>query len=111
MPLKTRITDVRHNAETGCFEADVTLIDGTDSFTYAVEHRAPIDAETSQITAALTARARTKHRPSECTLTRRRLSRAMPDDARDLAKSILSSQPSYLDRILGREGGSTMRGA
>ncbi|MGK7661348.1 hypothetical protein ACSQ8I_09355 [Marinovum sp. E06] len=73
MPFKTRITDARHNAETGCFEAHVTLMEGTESFTYSVECPAPIDSDTDEVQAALVARARRRHRPAECRLVRRRV--------------------------------------
>lgn len=102
MPMKTRITDVRHNAETGCFEADVTLMDGLDSFTYSVDHPAPIQTEVDVIKAELAARARAQHFPSGCTLTRRRMDRAMPNRTSDVATDILLSQPNYLEQILGR---------
>lgn len=102
MPMKTRITDVRHNAETGCFEANVTLLDGLDSFTYAVELPAPIQTEVDVIKAELARRARAQHTPSSCTLTRRRVDWAMPDRTRDVATDILLSQPDYLEQILAR---------
>lgn len=111
MPLKTRITNVRHTAETGCFEADVTVIDGTDCFTYAVEYSAPIDTDTSLICAALSAQARARHRPASCTLTRRRLSESLGTGPEDIAKRILCSHPNYLDQILGRQAGGTLREA
>lgn len=102
MPMKTRITDVRHNAETGCFEANVTLIDGLDSFTYAVNVSAPIWTEVDVIKAELAAQARAQHLPSSCALTRRRVDRAMPNRTSDVATDILLSQPNYLEQILGR---------
>lgn len=111
MALKTRITNVRHSAESGCFEADVTVIDGTDDFTYAVEYAAPIDADTSQVCAALSARARVHHMPERCNLTRRRLDRRQPADTGDIASGILFSRPNYLDRILGRQADGAMREA
>lgn len=111
MPLKTRITNVRHTAETGCFEADVTVIDGTDFFTYAVEHSAPIDTDTSLICAALSAQARAKHQPASCTLTRRRVSENLAAGSEDIANRILRSHPNYLEQILGRQAGGAMREA
>lgn len=100
--MKSRISNVRHDAETGCFEAEVTLIDGTDSFTYSVAVPAPITAEVNQIMGALDARARTQHSPSRCTLTRSRASADHNDHPRDVATNILFSQPNYLQNILGR---------
>ncbi|TNF20793.1 MAG: hypothetical protein EP318_09310 [Rhodobacteraceae bacterium] len=111
MPLKTRITNVRHCAETGCFEADVTVIDGTDCFTYAVAHSAPIDTDTSLICAALSAQARAQHQPASCTLTRRRVSESLAAGSGDIAKDILFSRPNYLEQILGRQAGGAMREA
>ncbi|WP_417525130.1 hypothetical protein [Marinovum sp.] len=102
MPIKTRITDARHNAETGCFEAYVTLIDGTESYTYEVECPAPIDRAADEVQAALIARARREHRPAECTLTKRRVALPMPDRHEDIAQRILAARPNYLEQILTR---------
>ena len=98
MPLKTRITDVRHDAETGCFHAHVTLIDGTDCYTYSVDYAAPIDIETSQITAGLTAAARRMHDPETCTLTRSRVE----ESPADVASHVFQRQPNYLGQIIDR---------
>lgn len=102
MPMKTRITDVRHNAETGCFEANVTLLDGLDSFTYSIEIKAPIWTEVDVIKSRLAAKARAQHLPSGCDLTRRRVEQAMPNRTSDVANDILLSHPNYLEQILGR---------
>lgn len=97
MPLKTRITDVRHDAETGCFHAHVTLIDGTDHYTYSVDHAAPIDTEISQVSAGLTAAARRMHAPDTCTLTRSRAT-----ETPDVAAHVFQRQPNYLGQIIDR---------
>ncbi|WP_323767200.1 hypothetical protein [Marinovum sp.] len=102
MPFKTRITDARHNAETGCFEAHVTLMEGTDSFTYSVEVPAPIDQDTNEVQAALVTQARRIHRPGDCTLTKRRVAMALPDRQEDIAKRILFSRPNFLEQMLTR---------
>ncbi len=100
MPLKTRITDVRHNAGSGRFEANVTLIEGTESYTYSCEVTAPISAEVDQVKAALDAKAKAQHCPSRCALTRRRVDKAIPNRTSDVASHILFSQPNYLEQIL-----------
>lgn len=102
MPFKTRITDARHNAETGCFEAYVTLMEGTDSFTYSVECPAPIDRAPDEVQAALVAQARRMHRPGDCTLTRRRVAKPLPDRQADIAQRILCARPNFLEQILTR---------
>ena len=102
MPFKTRITDARHNAETGCFEAHVTLMEGTESFTYSVECPAPIDSDTDEVQAALVARARRRHRPAECRLVRPRVAPPLPDRQEDISRRILDAQPNYLEHILTR---------
>ncbi|MGY3438202.1 MULTISPECIES: hypothetical protein [unclassified Marinovum] len=102
MPFKTRITDAHHNAETGCFEAHVTLMEGTDSFTYTVEVPAPIDRDYDEVKAALITAARRVHRPGDCTLTKRRVEEALPDRHEDIANRILFARPNFLEQILVR---------
>ncbi len=102
MPFKTRISDPRHNAETGCFEAHVTLMEGTESFTYSVTCAAPIDRDAQEVRAALEAQARRQHRPDACRLTRRRLATPLPHRRDDIAARLAASEPRFLDRLLAR---------
>lgn len=102
MQLKTRITDVRHNAETGSFEAQVTLMDATNRFTYSIDYPAPIDTDPDVIKSALSARARAQHAPDTCTLTCSRTTRSAPEQNLDIATHILNARPNYLAQILHR---------
>lgn len=58
---KHRISQIRYNPATQCFEAAVTLVEGDAAYTYPVSMPAPLDSAYEDVTKAVLARAKRMH--------------------------------------------------
>lgn len=88
------IDTVRYNPEREAFETLVRIHDGDQSFSYPAHVYAPLNAEFSFVTRALTQFARSAHKRAKPVL---RMQHGVSDDT----CGITPRQKSLLDRLLG----------
>ncbi|MGX9355599.1 hypothetical protein ACS3SW_10695 [Roseobacteraceae bacterium S113] len=102
MPLRANVKNVFHNAETGQFEADVTIFQGGVAKTVQASIMAPISAEYDTIRPALIRAAQGQLHANKSTMTRKTMAKAMPNRTEEMLERILFAQPNYLEQILHR---------